>query len=173
MSLSPGVRKGLLAAHLAVSVGWLGAIVPYLVLGVTAVTSRDPATVRAAWFSMEGIGWYAIVPLALASLSTGLIMGLGTPWGLFRHYWVLISLLLTVVATIGLLLHMPAVSLLARMAQEADAVDLIGGMGGDLFHASLGLLILLVVQALNVFKPPGLTRYGWRKQREQRTPSPP
>jgi hypothetical protein len=173
MSLSPGVRKGLLAAHLAVSVGWLGAIVPYLALGVTAVTSRDPATVRAAWLSMERIGWYAIVPLALASLSTGLIMGLATPWGLFRHYWVLISLLLTVVATIGLLLHMPTVSLLARMAQEADAVDLIGGMGGDLFHATSGLLILLVVQALNVFKPAGLTRYGWRKQREERTVSQP
>jgi hypothetical protein len=173
MTLSPAVRKGLLAAHLAVSVGWLGAILPYLTLGVTAVTSSNPQTVRAAWFAMEGIGWYAIVPLALASLLTGVIMGLGTPWGLFRHYWVLSSFLLTIVATTGLLLHMPTVSSLARMAQEADATDLIGGLGGDLFHASAGLLILLVVLVLNVFKPEGLTRYGWRKQHEQRTLSRP
>jgi hypothetical protein len=166
MTLTPGLRKGVLAAHLAVSVGWLGAIVPYLALGVTAVTSRDLETVRASWLAMERIGWYAIVPLALASLFSGVIMGLGTQWGLFRHYWVLISLLLTIIATTGLLLHMPTVSLLARIAQEADPADLVGGLGGDLFHAGVGLLILLVIQVLNVFKPAGMTRYGWRKQHE-------
>jgi hypothetical protein len=173
VTLTPALRKGLLATHLAVSVGWLGAIVPYLILGVTAVTSPNPEAVRAAWLAMERIGWYAIVPLALAAMVTGVIMGLGTPWGLFRHYWVLISLLLTIVATTGLLVHMPTVSSLARVAQEADAADLVGGLGGDPFHAGAGLLILLVVQVLNVFKPAGLTRYGWRKQHEQRTVSPP
>ena len=173
MTLTPGLRKGVLAAHLAVSVGWLGAVVPYLALGVSAVTSQDAQTVRVAWVAMELTGWYAIVPLALASLFTGVIMGLGTPWGLFRHYWVLISLLLTIVATTGLLVHMPTVSLLARGAQEADGADLVGGMGGDLFHAGVGLLILLVIQVLNVFKPAGMTRYGWRKQHEQPTGSQP
>src|SRR5437867_2282921 len=107
MVLTPGLRKGVLSAHLVVSLGWLGAIVPYLVLGLTAVNSRDPQTVRAAWFAMELMGWYAIVPLALASLVTGVIMGLGTRWGLFRHYWVVISLPLTIFAATGLLLHMP------------------------------------------------------------------
>lgn len=74
MTLTPRLRKGVLAAHLAVSVGWLGAIVPYLALGVTAVTSLDPAAVRAAWIAMERIGWYTIVPLALTSLFTGVII---------------------------------------------------------------------------------------------------
>jgi hypothetical protein len=118
---------------------------------------------------MELTGWYAIVPLALASLLTGLVMSLGTKWGLFRHYWVLITFVLTVFATTILLLHMPDVSTTVAVVREADGTDLAGGLGGDLFHPGVGLLVLLVIHVLNVYKPQGLTRYGWRKQQEQRS----
>jgi hypothetical protein len=164
--MTPGLRKLTLAAHLTVSVGWIGAVLAYLVLGVAAATSQDAQTVRGAWIAMELTGWYAIVPLALAALLTGLVMALGSSWGLFRHYWVLISLVLTVLATVVLLLHMPTVSSLADVAREADGADL-GGYGGDLVHSGLGLVVLLVITVLNVYKPRGLTRYGWRKQQEQ------
>jgi hypothetical protein len=116
---------------------------------------------------MELTGWDVIVPLALASLLTGLVMALGTKWGLFRHYWVLISFVLTVFSTVILLLHMPTVTSTADIAQRADAASL-EALGGDLGHPSIGLVILLAIQTLNVYKPPGLTRYGWRKQQEQR-----
>ena len=172
MTMTPGLRKFALTVHLTFSVGWIGAVVAYLALGVSAVTSQDAQTVRAAWIAMELIGWYVIVPLALASLLTGLVMSLGTPWGLFRHYWVLITLVLTILATVVLLLHMPTVSSLADVAQAADSADL-GGLGGDLFHPSVGLLVLLVIQVLNVYKPRGMTPYGWRKQHAQRTGSQP
>jgi hypothetical protein len=62
---------------------------------------------------------------------------------------------------------MPAVSSLADVAREADSAKL-GGLGGDLFHAVGGLLVLLVITMLNIYKPRGLTPYGWRKQQEQR-----
>jgi hypothetical protein len=166
--MAPGLRKLALIVHLTFSVGWIGAVVVYLVLGVSAVTSKDAQTVRAAWIAMELTGWSAIVPLALGSLLTGLLMSLGTPWGLFRHYWVLITLVLTVLSTAILLLHMPTVSSLAIVAREADGADL-GRLGGDLFHPGVGLLVLLVITTLNVYKPRGLTPYGWRKQREQRS----
>ena len=166
--MAPGLRKFVLTVHLTFSVGWIGAVVAYLALGVSAVTSHDAQTVRAAWIAMELTGWSAIVPLALAALLTGLVMSLGTPWGLFRHYWVLITLVLTTLATVVLLLHMPTVSSLAGVAREADGANLVG-LGGDLFHAGFGLLVLLVITALNVYKPRGLTPYGWRKQQEQRT----
>ena len=172
MIMTPGVRKFALTVHVITSVGWIGAVVAYLALGVAAVTSPDAQTVRAAWIGMEVTGWFAIVPLAIAALLTGLVMSLGTKWGLFRHYWVLISLVLTIISTVVLLLHMPTVSVLADVAQAASAPDL-AALGGDLFHPSIGLLILLVVTGLNVYKPRGLTRYGWRKQHEQRTISPP
>jgi hypothetical protein len=170
MILTPPLRKFVLAVHITCSVGWIGAVVAYLVLGLSAVTSSDALTVRAAWIAMELTGWFAIVPLALAALLTGLIISLGTPWGLFRHYWVLISLGLTVLATVVLLLHMPTVSATADMVRTADSTHL-SGLGGDLFHPSVGLLILLVITVLNIYKPRGVTPYGWRKQREQRTVS--
>jgi hypothetical protein len=171
MILTPPLRKLVLAAHITCSVGWIGAVVAYLVLGLSAVTSSDVQTVRAAWIAMELIGWFAIVPLALAALLTGLIISLGTAWGLFRHYWVLISLGLTVFSTVVLLLHMPTVSAIADMVRAADGAH-VDGHGGDLFHPGVGLLVLLVITVLNIYKPRGVTPYGWRKQHEQRTVSP-
>jgi hypothetical protein len=170
--MTPRLRKFALSAHLTFSVGWIGAVLAYLALGVGAVTSKDVQTVRAAWTAMDLTGWYVLVPLALASLLTGLVMALGTKWGLFRHYWVLISFALTVFATAVLLLHMPTVSSMADLAQEAEGAGL-EGLGGDLLHPGIGLVVLLVIQVLNLYKPPGMTRYGWRKQQEQRTESRP
>jgi hypothetical protein len=167
MIMPPRLRKFALAAHLTFSVGWIGTVFAYLALGVAAVTSQDTQTVRAAWIAMELTGWYVIVPLALASLLTGLVMALGTKWGLFRHYWVLFSLVLTIFAVVVLLLHMPDVSVMADVAQEAEGASL-DGLGGDLLHPGLGLVVLLVIQVLNVYKPRGMTRYGWRKQQEER-----
>jgi hypothetical protein len=170
MTMPPGLRRFALTVHLTVSAGWIGAVVAYLALGVSAVTSQDAQTVRAAWIAMELTGWFAIVPLALAALLTGLVMALGTPWGLFRHYWVLITLALTILATVVLLLHMPTVSSLAAVARGADGAAL-AGLGGDLLHPGVGLLVLLVIIGLNVYKPRGMTPYGWRKQHEERTAS--
>ena len=167
--MTPRLRKVALSVHLTFSVGWIGAVLAYLALGVGAVSSEDVQTVRAAWTAMELTGWYVIVPLALASLLTGLVMALGTKWGLFRHYWVLISFTLTIFATVVLLLHMPTVSVMAGEAQEAEGASL-DALGGDLLHPGIGLVVLLVIQVLNVYKPPGMTRYGWRKQQEQRAP---
>lgn len=167
MTMSAGVRKFALASHLTFAVGWIGAVVAYLALGVAAETSQDGQTVRGAWTAMELTGWYVIVPLAVASLLTGLLMALGTGWGLFRHYWVLFSLVLTIFATVILLLHMPTVSSMADVAQEAEGARL-DEVGGDLLHPGIGLVVLLMIQVLNVYKPRGVTRYGQRKHRELR-----
>jgi hypothetical protein len=167
VTLPPSVRKLVLTIHLTSSLGWIGAVVAYVALGISAVTSQDVQTVRAAWIAMELDGWLVIVPLALAALVTGLVISLGTPWGLFRHNWVLISLGLTILATVILLLHMPTVSARAAMAREADPAHL-RDLGGDLGHAIGGLVVLLAVAVLNVYKPQGLTPYGWHKQQDAR-----
>ena len=135
----------------------------YLALGVAAVTSSDLQTARAAWTGMEVTGWFVIVPLAVASLLTGILMALGTKWGLFRHYWVVISFGVTVFAIVVLVLHMPTVSTTADVAQTADRATL-ESLGGDLFHPGLGLVLLIAVQVLNIYKPRGMTKYGWRKE---------
>lgn len=167
MTMSPPLRKAALATHLTFSVGWIGAVAAYLALGGAAVISEHTPTVRGAWRAMELTGWYVIVPFAIASLLTGVVMAIGTNWGLFRHYWVLFSLALTVFATVVLLLHMPAVSAMADVAQEAEGARL-DRLGGDLLHPGIGLVVLLVILVLNMYKPRGMTRYGQRKQRERR-----
>ncbi len=163
--MTPGLRKFVLTVHLAVSVGWIGAVVAYIALDVTAVTSQDVQMVRAAYLAMELTVWYVIVPLALAALLTGLVMSLGTPWGLFRHYWVLITLVLTILTTVVLLLETRTISYMAEVAASgADPREL----PGSLPHSVGGLVLLLVITMLNVYKPRGLTPYGWRKHEEER-----
>jgi hypothetical protein len=173
MTMKPGIRKFALTLHLTASVGWIGAVIAYLVLVIAAMTSPDSQTLRAAWIAMGLIGWLVIVPSALLSLLTGLVMALGTKWGLFRHYWVLISLVLTIVAVAILLGHMQTVSFFAGLASQTDsaAPDMLrSGLQGELLHAGVGLLVLLVIQVLNVYKPRGMTAYGWRKQQAGRSP---
>ena len=165
--MSPGVRRFALGAHLSFSVGWIGAALAYLGRGVAAQASSDAPTVRAAWIGMELVGWYVIVPLAVTSLVSGLVMALGTRWGLLRHYWVLFSFALTVFATAVLLLHMPTVSSTADVARDADPAGLVA-LGGDLVHPGIGLVVLIVVLVLNLYKPRGLTGYGRRRVDERR-----
>ena len=172
--MRPSLRKFALTTHITLSVGWIGAVVAYLVLVVAAMTSQDAQTLRGAWIAMGLIGWNLIVPLALASLATGLVMSLGTPWGLFRHYWVLVSLGLTIFATAVLLQHMQTVSVFAGMAADTDSAAvgaLRGGLRGELLHAGVGLLVLLVIEVLNVYKPKGMTPYGRRKASQVALPS--
>ena len=104
MTMTPRLRKFALTAHVVSSVGWLGAVAGFLALAAAGLTSQDAQMVRAAYLAMELIAWFVIVPLALASLLTGLVQSVGTTWGLFRHYWVLAKLLVTVLATIVLLM---------------------------------------------------------------------
>lgn len=159
MAMTPGWRKLVLTAHITTSVGWLGAVAAYIALDVAALTSREADSVRAAWLARDLIVWYAIVPLALVSVLIGVVNALGTPWGLFRHYWVVVKLLLTLVATSILLQEAQSVSYAAEAAQRDP-----NPRPGSLIHSGGGLVVLIIVAVLSVYKPRGLTRYGWRKQ---------
>jgi hypothetical protein len=165
MTMPPRLRKVVLTAHVTTSVGWLGAVPAYLSVDITAVASQDIATVRGAYAAMEVIVVSAIVPLALASVLIGIVNALGTPWGLSRHYWLLTKLLLTVVAVVVLLIETPTVThLAATAASSADP----RGLPGTLPYSVGGLVLLVLAVILSVFKPQGVTRYGWRQQNELR-----
>ena len=168
MIMPPRLRKFALAAHITLAVGWIGAVAGYIALDVAAATSQDPKALRAAYLAMELIALYVIVPLALASLLSGLIMSVGTKWGLFRHYWVLISLLLTIIATVVLLVETQTISYFADIAADPKTSgDDLRALGNTLVHSVGGTVVLLVILVLNVYKPRGMTQYGWRKQQEQ------
>jgi heme/copper-type cytochrome/quinol oxidase subunit 2 len=96
-------------------------------------------------------------------------MSLGTKWGLFRHYWVLISFLLTLIATVVLLVETQTISCFVDIAADpTTSSDDLRALGSTLVHSVGGTVVLLVILVLNVYKPRGMTRYGWRKQDEQR-----
>jgi len=172
--MTPAVRKLTITAHVTFSVGWLGAVAAFLVLSIAGLTSHDAEVVRGAYLSMDLISRFIVIPMCFAALATGLLQALGTPWGLFRYYWILVKFGLAIFATIALLIHQFAV-----MAVAAKRVS--GAAAGALFSAdldplkaelvrapSLAILLLLVVTTLGVYKPWGLTRYGQRKQQERR-----
>jgi hypothetical protein len=166
--MTPRLRKFALTVHVTSSVGWLGAVAGFLALAIAGLTSQDAQMVRAAYLAMDLTTWVVIVPLAFASLLTGLVQSLGTTWGLFRHYWVLVKLLISVLASIVLLLQTGSISHLAGAAAETtlSSADLREARISLVLHSGVGLLVLLVPMTLSVYKPRGRTRYGWRKHHE-------
>ena len=168
MIMTAGLRKLALTAHVTSSVGWLGAVAGFLALAVAGLASRNVQTVRAAYIAMELTGWLVIVPLCIASFLTGIVQSLGTPWGVFRHYWVVAKLLIATLATVVLLVHMQPISDVARVAaQQTLAPDALHDVRVQLVaDAGAALLVLLVASTLSIYKPRGLTPYGWRKLRE-------
>jgi hypothetical protein len=175
MTMTFGLRKFALTAHVTSSVGLLGSIAAFLALAVAGLISQDAQMLRAAYLAMELIARFVIVPLALASLLSGLIQSLGTPWGLFRHYWVVVKLLLTLFATVVLLVKMELIGYAARVAAGTtlSRADLLAAGIQLVVHAAGGLLVLLVPAVLSVYKPSGVTRYGRRKQYAQEALSQP
>src|SRR5215831_698123 len=170
MIMTPGLRKFALTAHVTSSIGWFGAVAGFLALAVAGQTSQDRELVRAVNLALELTTRFVIVPLCFASLLTGLVSSLFTRWGLFRYYWVLLKLLITIFATLVLLMHLQPIELLAGVAAKTTV------SGANLRNEQLlmvvasggGLLVLLVLTVLSVYKPRGMTPYGWRKQDELR-----
>ncbi len=170
MIMTPGLRKVALTAHVTSSIGWFGAVSAFLALAIAGMASQDPQLVRATYLVMGLITWFVIVPLALVSGLTGVVSSLGTRWGLFRYYWVLLKLVITVLATLVLLVHTQPIDLLASVAAKTAVLgaDLHGAQFEMVIASSLALVVLLVLTVLSVYKPRGMTPYGQRKQDEQR-----
>lgn len=169
MIMASGFRKVVLTVHITSSIGWFGAVAGFLALSIAGLTSQDAQMGRAAYLVMGLTTWFVIVPLAIASLLTGIVSSLGTRWGLFRYYWVLIKLLTTILATLILLVHTQPIDLLVSTAARSTVLNVhLYRTQIQMVIASSGtLIVLLVLTALSVYKPRGMTRYGWRKQQEQ------
>jgi hypothetical protein len=160
--MTPAIRKLVLTSHVTFSVGWLGAVLAYLVVAIAGLTSTDVQLVRATYQSMQLMAWFVIVPCAIAALLSGLVQSLATDWGLFRHWWVLAKLAITALGTVILLLHAPRVTEMAtRAAESAFATgDYSQQRISLVVHAAGGLAILVTATILSIFKPWGKTAHG-------------
>ena len=171
--MTPGVRKFALTAHVTSSVGWLGAVGAFLALAIAGLTSSNAQVVRASYIAMELTGWCVIVLLSLATLLTGLVQSLGTTWGLFRHYWIVAKLAITVMASVLLLVHMQVANRMASVVTETTlgSGDFRGLRIQLIADAAAAVVVLLVATALSIYKPQGLTPFG-RKRLEAEFSSP-
>lgn len=166
MMLGPRARRVALTVHVLVSVGWFGAVGAFLAIALVGATSSDPFTVRSAYLALDPLGTFVIIPFALASLATGILQGLGTHWGLVRHYWVAIKLWLSVFATAVLLLHTRLIETMSLAARHGLIPSTLEGTRTQLVVATAGgAIVLVVITALSVLKPRGRTRIGLRATR--------
>lgn len=168
MTVSRTLSRLLLTVHIVTSVGWLGAVLAYLALDIVGRVGDDIASVRAAYFGMDLTIRYVIAPLAAASVIIGTVNALTSSWGLFGHYWVVVKLLLTIFATVILLLEVQNVSLMAELASTSTDP---GNLPGSLPHSVGGLVFLITAAVLSVYKPKGLTPHGWRRHQRERGPT--
>jgi hypothetical protein len=151
--LAPRWRKLLLITHIGASVGLLGTDATVLLLAASGAQGRDPAAVYPA---AQLIGSLLLVPAALLSLVTGVLLGLLTPWGLFRHWWVTAKLALTTAgAVLSVVVLTPALAALADAAGGpvpiAQRLELVRDSGA-------ASVVLLVTLGLSVYKPFGRVR---------------
>lgn len=165
--MTPLLRNVNLTAHVTSSVAWLGGVAAFLALSLAGLNSRDPDVVRGAYISMNLIGLYVIVPLSGVAFLTGLGQSLGTEWGLARHYWLLLKLVLTGGSVLLLLLHQfSVVAGVARAVTETPAgtLPVPGPRAVQLaWDAGLASPVLIFITTLSVYKPWGLTSYGRRR----------
>lgn len=150
-------RKFWLTVHVAVSVGWLGAVVGFFVLAVIALRGGDDLTTRSIYVALLPLTRHVIVPLSLASLLSGIAQSLITPWGVFRHYWVIAKLSLNVGATLLLFVHTRPIRLVADAAATGTLADVAGVRRQLIFDAGAAILALATATALSLFKPLGQT----------------
>lgn len=157
--LTRPVRRGALVIHVAVSVGWLGLTVGLLALGITAYTCDSAAMTQAAYRSMKVFGDWLVVPIALLTLISGVVLSLGTRWGLARYHWVWIKFWLTLVTV-------TASTFALRPTIDAAADS------GIPHHSLVAAPVVastayFFMTAISVLKPWGLTRWGEKRRGEK------
>jgi len=166
--MKPVFRKLTLTAHVVFSIGWIGAVAAFLALSIAGLSSHNPETVRSAYTSMDLISKFVIIPMCFAALATGILDAFVTPWGLFRYYWVVVKLALTLTATFLLLMHESVIARAAKWVSGADATQLFVAAFGPLQtelvqKSALAIVLLLGIAVLGIYKPWGLTAYGHNK----------
>ncbi|MBW7475697.1 hypothetical protein K0T92_13165 [Paenibacillus oenotherae] len=169
MILSPSLRKLVLTIHVITTMGWLGSAAAYIPIAAYVLNNQDADMIRSAIQIMSLVANVIVLPVAFASLLTGVGLSLGTRWGLFRHYWIFFKLLFTVIAVVMLVAYIQELSHAASIASKSTLSNADISMLKDsihIVHPSGGLLIVVVAAVLSVYKPKGMTRYGWRKQLE-------
>ena len=172
--LSGRPRKFVRATHVAVSAGWLGLVVAMLTLGISAATASLPTFVLACYAMMERIGGAVIPFFAVATLLTGIVLSVATPWQLLQYWWIVVKLVLAVsVIVTSVALTGDWVQRAVAQAAEASRVGVNAGLPAWLVVAgsAVHLLFLWVATMISVDKPWGKIKRRQCSAVHQREPA--
>ena len=155
--LSRRWRRLWVLLHVVTSVGWLGLDLGLLALGVTGRWFTPGDGELGVYRAIDLLGYAVVLPVALVAAVSGVVLSLGTYWGLLRYRWVVIKLVLTLVALVATVF-----ALLPQM-DRAVANCLAGGgpgaSGNSLVAAPIVAGVLYTTAtALSVYKPRGSRR---------------
>jgi hypothetical protein len=153
-------RKVWQLVHIVSAVGWLGIELCVLVLAVVGLTTDDPATRRTAYDAAVLLADALFLPVTVLMLVSGLVLGLGSRWGLLRYYWVAAKL------AIGCALLVAGTATLEASVRGAADLATAGGLTEGDGISLAGMLAVVagltfVASVLSVTKPWGRT--PWRR----------
>lgn len=160
VKLTRPVRRANLVVHVAASASWLGLTLGLLALGTAAATNGSPATVEASVRAMKLFADWLLLPAAALTLLSGMVLSLGTPWGLARHRWVFTKFWLTLATTTATVFALrPGVNAAVTAVAAGETLP---DAGDVLFGPVVSLSAYVFMTVVSVLKPWGLTRRGRR-----------
>ena len=153
--LGARTRKSILLLHIASAGVWLGIDVVMAVLVFTALLTDDDRTKALSFRALELVAVGPLLATGLVCLLTGILLGLGSKYGLVRYWWVAIKLVLNLLLTTLVLVALaPEVASAAERARQFDAgLPVPLGVGDLIFPPIVSPTALLVAMVLVVFKP--------------------
>ena len=167
LRLSRNARRTVLVLHILCGVGWMGADLLLAILVLTGRLSDDGATVAAAYTAVRLVIPPAVPVLAVGMLLTGVLLGLGTKWGLVQWWWVTVKLAIGVVLTLLVFVALVpgALDIPTGLTGTADQVrHAVGRAGEDLmFPPFVSFAALAFALVLSIVKP--WTRTRWARSR--------
>lgn len=153
-------RKGVLVIHIVSAGGWIGIDVVMAALVFTALFTGDSATKALCFRALELFAVWPLLAAGLVCLASGVVLGLGTKYGLVRYWWVAVKLVFNLaLATLILVALRPDVTAAAEQGRRFAAGEAAALAVGDLvFPPIVSTTALVVAVVLAVFKPWGRIR---------------
>lgn len=158
-------RKWLVTIHLLFSAIMLGMSFVFLVLSIVAGTTNDEGVFKACYSIMHLLSKTTIRFSTIGTLVTGILLSVLTPWGLFKHYWIIVkeavTFLTILIGPVGM--YMWTLKAVTLTSSEGMNALLDQGFTIDSMQLWIGIILQIVslvgLFIISVFKP-----WGTRKQ---------
>jgi uncharacterized membrane protein len=153
-------RQTILVTHIIAAGIWIGLDLAMAVLVFTAMGTNDMQTKAFTLQALELVTVWPMFAAGLLSLATGVLLGLGSKYGLVRYWWVAVKLVLNVVlCTLVVLALRGGVEDAAEAGRAmAAGIDVVWSSGDLVFPPIVSPTALVIAFVLSVFKPWGRVR---------------